>query len=103
VAIAVCFSNLYGTTTGNGANDGGTVFKVDSTGHETVLYSFCSASDCTDGELPMAGLVQDAAGNLYGTRRWEAQTKKAPCSRWIAPATRRCYPASALLPTVPMG
>ena len=65
--------NLYGTTSTGGANagplgqGGGTVFKVDSTGHETVLYSFCSAPNCTDGSYPMAGLIQDAAGNLYGT------------------------------------
>jgi uncharacterized repeat protein (TIGR03803 family) len=34
---------LYGTTYEGGANNGaGTVFKVDITGHETVLYNFCS-------------------------------------------------------------
>ena len=59
--------NLYGTTGGGGANNGGTVFKLDSTGHETVLYNFCSASGCTDGNEPYAGLIQDAAGNFYGT------------------------------------
>ena len=59
--------NLYGTTTSGGANNGGTVFKLDAAGHETVLYSFCSATNCTDGQLPYAGLIQDAAGNLYGT------------------------------------
>jgi uncharacterized repeat protein (TIGR03803 family) len=61
--------NLYGTTHGGGANANGqgTVFKVDTTGHETVLYSFCSQSNCADGQNPLAGLIQDAAGNLYGT------------------------------------
>jgi uncharacterized repeat protein (TIGR03803 family) len=59
--------NLYGTTTYGGANNGGTVFKLDAAGHETVLYSFCSATNCTDGQLPYAGLIQDVAGNLYGT------------------------------------
>jgi uncharacterized repeat protein (TIGR03803 family) len=59
--------NLYGTTTYGGANNGGTVFKLDAAGHETVLYSFCSATNCTDGQLPYAGLIQDADGNLYGT------------------------------------
>jgi len=34
---------------------------------EKVLYSFCSASGCTDGYFPGGGLVFDAAGNLYGT------------------------------------
>jgi uncharacterized repeat protein (TIGR03803 family) len=59
--------NLYGTTALGGANNRGTVFKLDNTGHETVLYSFCSAANCTDGSQPYAGLLQDAIGNLYGT------------------------------------
>jgi len=34
---------------------------------EQVLYSFCSVSGCADGNTPLAGLISDAAGNLYGT------------------------------------
>lgn len=34
---------------------------------EKVLYSFCAQTNCTDGEGPHAGLIFDAAGNLYGT------------------------------------
>lgn len=56
--------NLYGTTNGGGAFNYGTVFKVDSTGNETVLYSF---TGFPDGASPYAGVVQDSAGNLYGT------------------------------------
>jgi uncharacterized repeat protein (TIGR03803 family) len=59
--------NLYGTTSGGGAHGGGTLFKVDNTGHQTVLYSFCSTAKCKDGKSPEAGLIQDAAGSLYGT------------------------------------
>ena len=66
--------NLYGTTSFGGANSGanggtgaGAVFEVNNAGQETVLYSFCTAANCTDGALPTAPLVEDAAGNLYGT------------------------------------
>jgi uncharacterized repeat protein (TIGR03803 family) len=59
---------LYGTTANGGANGtGGTVFALDpTTGAETVLYSFCSQQNCTDGESPYAGLI-DVNGTLYGT------------------------------------
>jgi uncharacterized repeat protein (TIGR03803 family) len=66
--------NLYGTTAGGGdlACGGGlgcgTVFKLDTTGKETVLYSFTGTGG--DGSYPEAGLVRDAQGNLYGTTAW---------------------------------
>jgi uncharacterized repeat protein (TIGR03803 family) len=59
--------NLYGTTQFRGAHGGGTVFEVSPSGTETVLYSFCAQSGCTDGYHPRAGLVLDTNGNLYGT------------------------------------
>src|SRR5271157_42903 len=57
--------NLYGTTGYGGASDNGTVFEVDTTGKETVLYSFTGTGG--DGAGPVAGLVRDAQGILYGT------------------------------------
>jgi uncharacterized repeat protein (TIGR03803 family) len=59
--------NLYGTTAAGGVSGGGVVFKLAPDGTETVLYNFCSQSSCTDGSEPRAGLILDAAGNLYGT------------------------------------
>src|SRR5947207_2094068 len=56
--------NLYGTTAFGGASDKGTVFKLDTTGAETVLYSFTGAPD---GQSPYAQLIRDAAVNFYGT------------------------------------
>jgi uncharacterized repeat protein (TIGR03803 family) len=56
--------NFYGTTELGGAYGRGTVFKVNSSGTETVLHSFGRG---TDGAYPFAGVVRDAAGNLYGT------------------------------------
>jgi uncharacterized repeat protein (TIGR03803 family) len=67
-AIQDALGNLYGTTTYGGSYGGGTVFKLNKTGKETVLYSFChNQSTCTDGQWPYAGVVGDAQGNLYGT------------------------------------
>jgi uncharacterized repeat protein (TIGR03803 family) len=59
--------NLYGAAVFGGANDRGTVFKLDPTGTLTVLYAFCSVGrHCSDGSEPTSGLVRDSAGNLYG-------------------------------------
>lgn len=33
----------------------------------SVLYTFCSQPNCTDGATPNPNLVIDQAGNLYGT------------------------------------
>ncbi len=57
--------NLYGTTEHGGASGHGTVFEITSGGAESLLYSF--AGGPADGALPLAGLVLDASGNLYGT------------------------------------
>ncbi len=56
--------NLYGTTQSGGAYGGGTVFKVTPTGTNTVLYSFTGGAD---GGYPIAGLIRDPKGSLYGT------------------------------------
>jgi len=60
-------SEFYGTTYQGGANNSGTVFRMTPAGRLTTLYSFCSQSGCTDGASPYAGLVEDTAGNFYGT------------------------------------
>ncbi|HZQ69176.1 MAG TPA: choice-of-anchor tandem repeat GloVer-containing protein [Terriglobales bacterium] len=56
--------NLYGSTQAGGTFNNGTVFKLDPTGKETVLYSFVGGQD---GITPVGGLVHDNAGTLYGT------------------------------------
>lgn len=57
--------NFYGTTDSGGKVDaGGTVFKIDKTGKEIVLYNFVGGSD---GAGPFGDLSRDAAGNLFGT------------------------------------
>jgi uncharacterized repeat protein (TIGR03803 family) len=65
--------NFYGTTTFGGGqgtcfNGGcGTIFRITPSGTLTTLYSFCSQSNCTDGDEPYAGLIQDTNGKFYGT------------------------------------
>ena len=62
--------NLYGTASQGGANGSGTAFElIKSSGTYTakVLYSF--GADAADGTMPVAGLVMDASGNLFGTTR----------------------------------
>jgi uncharacterized repeat protein (TIGR03803 family) len=42
----------------------GAVFELAANGAESVLYSFAGGND---GKFPVAGLIMDKAGNLYGT------------------------------------
>ena len=56
--------NFYGTTWFGGTYDYGTVFRLDFTGQETVLYSF---QGNPGGEYPDGPLVHDELGNVYGT------------------------------------
>jgi uncharacterized repeat protein (TIGR03803 family) len=63
--------NLYGTTTVGGTGNAigncpygcGVVFKVDTAGNTTVLHTF----EGPEGNQPVGGVIQDKAGNLYGT------------------------------------
>jgi T5SS/PEP-CTERM-associated repeat protein/uncharacterized repeat protein (TIGR03803 family) len=66
--IADANGDLFGTTTFDGASKDGTVFEIanTATGYAstpTVLVNF----NGTDGEAPQAGLITDAAGDLFGT------------------------------------
>jgi uncharacterized repeat protein (TIGR03803 family) len=61
--------NFYGTTVAESLNttDGGKVFKVTSTGSETVPYSFCvTPPGCPAGDEPLAPLQIDKSGNIFG-------------------------------------
>lgn len=52
--------NFYGTTQFGGASNQGVVFELDSTGHETVLYSFTGGAD---GGIPIGRLL--AVGRAF--------------------------------------
>jgi len=59
--------NLYGTAQAGGASNFGVVFQLTPSGSgwtEKILHSFgCSVGD---GLFPLAGLILDGSGNLYG-------------------------------------
>ncbi len=64
--------NPYGTTVEGGTYGYGMVFELTRSPHaagggwtEQVLHNF--NNNGTDGYNPNAGLISDAAGNLYGT------------------------------------
>ncbi|HEY3778609.1 MAG TPA: choice-of-anchor tandem repeat GloVer-containing protein [Rhizomicrobium sp.] len=57
--------NLFGTTVSGGPKQKGNVFEFN--GSIQNLYSFCAERGCADGENPLSGVVEDSAGNLYGT------------------------------------
>ena len=57
--------NLYGVTVGGGTAKKGTIFKFSLTDASPTIVTLASF-DGTNGAYPMAGLVIDASGNLYG-------------------------------------
>lgn len=70
--------NFYGATRlgGNNFEGNGTVFRLTPDGVETVLYAFKGG---TDGQEPMAGVVMDAQGNLYGTTYYGGNPSCGSC------------------------
>jgi uncharacterized repeat protein (TIGR03803 family) len=58
--------NLYGTTTCDGANNLGTVFKLTPSG-SSWIYTDLHDFGGPDGAMPQSNLVMDSQGNLYGT------------------------------------
>ena len=61
--------NLYGATQYGGSGGGGTVFEMSPSGDSwifTTLYSFIGSGG-GHAKGPVADLVMDAGGNLYGT------------------------------------
>lgn len=55
--------NLYGTTNMGGIYDKGTIFEFSTT---TNSFKSLASFDGQNGQNPVAGLIADASGNLYG-------------------------------------
>jgi uncharacterized repeat protein (TIGR03803 family) len=64
--------NLYGLTGFGGANGDGALYRLapgakGTKWQQSVLYSFCSAPNCTDGTIPAGPVTVDGRGHLFGT------------------------------------
>jgi uncharacterized repeat protein (TIGR03803 family) len=72
--------SLYGTTQRGGSAGGfggaGVVYKVNPSGHQTVLHTFTGGAD--GGFFP-SGVIRDSAGNLYGTTNYGGDLSASAC------------------------
>ncbi|HKD59825.1 MAG TPA: choice-of-anchor tandem repeat GloVer-containing protein [Terracidiphilus sp.] len=61
--------NLFGTTEGGGASGYGTVYEIakTSSGYASTPTTLVSFTGNDDGSDPLAALIVDANGNLFGT------------------------------------
>ena len=64
--IADAAGNLFGTTYSGGADNDGTVFELVKNGSSYTLVTLASF-DSVDGANPDGALIEDSAGNLFGT------------------------------------
>ncbi|HEY6271419.1 MAG TPA: choice-of-anchor tandem repeat GloVer-containing protein [Terriglobales bacterium] len=71
--------NFYGTAPVTGANGWGTVFEITPAGNLTIIYNFCSQTNCTDGATPVAGLTRASDGNFYGTTKQGGANNSSLC------------------------
>src|ERR1019366_5975143 len=85
--------NLYGTTYQGGAKVAGTVFELTSgpggSWTKKLLHTF--NSNGTDGAYPAAGVIFDAAGNLYGTTSLGGTDADGPLAGLIFDAAGNLY------------
>ncbi len=94
--------NLFGTTLSGGANNAGTVFEIKKTGGvyasaPTVLTSFSS------GIVPSGSgnLVEDAAGDLFGTTTSSVfEVKKTGANSYATPVSLVPFPVGTQIGTL---
>jgi uncharacterized repeat protein (TIGR03803 family) len=98
--------NLYGTTYGGGTSNEGAVFQLKppatqgGSWTETVLYSFKGGRD---GEYPVASLIFDTAGNLYGTTVFGGLAHAGVVFQLAPPATQGGAWTETVIHTFGMG
>lgn len=57
---------LFGTTSGGGSAARGTVYSIKGK-RESVIYSFCSVTNCIDGRSTQAPVLPEKASHVAGT------------------------------------
>src|SRR5205085_285182 len=80
--------NLFGTTLAGGASHKGTLFEwVQSSGTLSTLDNFSSPGfdpfPSWDGHSPVAGLIADSSGNLYGTTPYGGTYADGAVFEWV--------------------
>ena len=59
--------NLYGTTDAGGAFNGGTIYKIETDGTESILHSFALSPTGHQPVHPNGLVIDPATGDIYGT------------------------------------
>ncbi len=98
--IADASGNLYGTTYRGGSSNVGSF--TASTPRSTTATSPSTTFDGPDGAHPVAGLLSDASGNLYGTTRENATVFRLDAANGWALATLHCFPGPGTFPVAPV-
>jgi uncharacterized repeat protein (TIGR03803 family) len=89
--LAAVGDNLYGTTSGGGANNSGTVFAISTSGAYRLLHAFAGGSD---GAAPV-GDVMVRDGALYGTTNSGGRNNGTVYSAELGSGTERVLYAFA--------
>jgi uncharacterized repeat protein (TIGR03803 family) len=77
--------NFYGTSSSDGANGDGTVYRLTPAGDARAIYNFCSQPRCADGNEPsQLSLATD--GNFYGTTEYGGNANNAGTVFKITPS-----------------
>ncbi len=70
VAVAPSGEVLYGTASGGGAHDAGTVFRLSRVNSSWVFSLLHEFTGFSDGDIPNGGVVIGPNGALYGTTQF---------------------------------
>jgi uncharacterized repeat protein (TIGR03803 family) len=88
--IADANGDLFGTTSGGGPSEEGTVFELVNTAFGYSLQTLATFNGA-DGANPSGSLITDANGDLFGTTLRAEPMATAPCSNLSGRSTAIRY------------